>query len=403
MEYTTLQGRYYDGQTAVCQEIQLWLDANDILHAEPTLFEPLAIGDVQISSRIGNTPRTITLPSGAIVETDDHAVLDSWAARHSKNANLIHRLESRLSYALGALICVFILLITGAIWGVPWISNIVAHAVPTEAVAKLGSETLNYLDKSLLEPSELDADRRQTLTRRFNTLLPADTESLNYNLAFRDGGFIGANAFALPDGTIVVTDELVELAGDDNEIAAVLLHEIGHVVHRHGLRQVISHAGLSALTIAFTGDVTAAGAVVIALPSILMESSYSRDHEWEADGYALKKMQELGIPLNSFADFMERLEAGHTSEFEAADSDLACEPQDPVTAEELGLEEDTIAEEGRKVASSESEQTKAEEDESEPESAGWFSYISSHPPSEERIARFREAAQGNENTPLMNH
>lgn len=362
----SLRGRYYDGRTARCETIRLTLGDDDLLRPDPPLFEPQAFGNVRISSRIGNTSRIITLSSGAVIESDDHAILDAWTARRSKTANLMHHFESRFSYALGALGCVIVIIGAGAIWGVPGIGKLVAHAVPAAAVAQLGTQTLNTLDKGILRPSELNAARRTELTRRFNMLLPEDADSLNYNLVFRGGAFIGANAFALPDGTIVITDKLVELAKNDDEIAAVLLHEIGHVVHRHGLRLIISHAGLSTLMIAFTGDVTAAGTLLIALPSILMESRYSRDLEWEADGYALQRMQQEGLPTRSFADFLERMEGT-----------LGAHPRrkagDEILVEELPTEEAEI----------------------EPDEPVWFSYISAHPPTTARIARFRTAAQEN--------
>ncbi len=53
---------------------------------------------------------------------------------------------------------------------------------------------------------------------------------------FRASPIIGANAFALPGGIVIVTDQLMQLAEHDDEILAVLAHEIGHVKHRHVLR-----------------------------------------------------------------------------------------------------------------------------------------------------------------------
>ncbi len=68
-----------------------------------------------------------------------------------------------------------------------------------------------------------------------------------YSLNFREGGAIGPNAFALPSGTIILTDELVDIAGDDNDmVLAVLAHEIGHVDKKHSLRQIYRAAGTAA-------------------------------------------------------------------------------------------------------------------------------------------------------------
>ena len=107
---------------------------------------------------------------------------------------------------------------------------------------------------------------------------------------------------------IVVTDELVNLAEHDDEIMSVLLHEIGHVKYRHSLRTIINHAGLTALVLTITGDVNSARALVLALPNVLHETSYSRDLEWEADTYSLEYMQNNGMSTEHFANFMERME-----------------------------------------------------------------------------------------------
>ncbi len=58
-----------------------------------------------------------------------------------------------------------------------------------------------------------------------------------------NGRAVGANAFALPSGIVVMTDELVELAKTDDELVAVLAHEIGHVRGRHALRQTAAGGG----------------------------------------------------------------------------------------------------------------------------------------------------------------
>ena len=66
-------------------------------------------------------------------------------------------------------------------------------------------------------------------------------------LEVRSAPQIGANAFALPSGIIVVTDELVALSEDDDELAAVIAHELGHVHHRHIMRTVIQNSAAALL------------------------------------------------------------------------------------------------------------------------------------------------------------
>ena len=69
-----------------------------------------------------------------------------------------------------------------------------------------------------------------------------------------------------------VTDNADELSG-------ILLHEIAHVELRHGLQTVVSQAGLAAIFLLLTGDVSVASSLVFVLPTFLLEASYSRKFE----------------------------------------------------------------------------------------------------------------------------
>ena len=86
---------------------------------------------------------------------------------------------------------------------------------------------------------------------------------------------IGANALAIPNNTIIVTDELVELAKNDDEIIGVLAHEQGHLVQRHSLQQALSSLGFSVILLAITGD---SSDLVTTLPAALIGAKYSSQH-----------------------------------------------------------------------------------------------------------------------------
>ena len=107
---------------------------------------------------------------------------------------------------------------------------------------------------------------------------------------------------------MVLTDELVALAERDEELVAVLAHEIGHVVHRHGLRQTIQSSMLAISVILLTGDLSSASAFVAALPTALAESRFSREFEREADDYALEYLLAAGVSPTHFARMLSRLE-----------------------------------------------------------------------------------------------
>ncbi len=181
--------------------------------------------------------------------------------------------------------------------GLSWISKQAAFALPTSVTAQAGKETLALLDNHTFSPSRLDESTQRRLMAKFFQLKRAidspngDTIMLN----FRQGGKTGANAFALPSGNIIITDELIQLAENDEEILGVLAHEIGHLEKRHSLRQVIQTTGLAMIFSLALGDVTSITSFATVLPTTLVQLKYSREFEIEADDYAVQGLQKMGI------------------------------------------------------------------------------------------------------------
>jgi Zn-dependent protease with chaperone function len=105
-----------------------------------------------------------------------------------------------------------------------------------------------------------------------------------------------------------VTDELVKLAPDDEAVLAVLAHELGHLNRRHSLRMLIQGSIVAGLVAWYLGDVSS---VAAGLPTLLLQSRYSRAHEREADRFAATMLKANGIPPRRLADMLSRLEAAH--------------------------------------------------------------------------------------------
>ncbi len=130
----------------------------------------------------------------------------------------------------------------------------------------------------------------------------------NLRVEFRRGGRLGANAFALPNGIVIFTDEMVGLARSDDELLAVLAHEAGHVVHRHGVQRIIQDSLLAFAIRAITGDVSGTSELFLGLPVVLTELAYSREFEREADHYAVRYLRSQAVSPRHFADLMRRLQ-----------------------------------------------------------------------------------------------
>lgn len=269
--------------------------------------------DVRVGPRIGSGVRSFSFPGGEIFETFVNDAVDALIRQHKTGLvwRMVHGMESRLRFVAVAVLLFAGLLFGGIRYGIPFMAGVVAPRLPQGMYATASDKTLKTLDAMLLDPTELPASVQERVQQRFAPLVAAHRE-YGIQVLFRKGNAVGANAFALPDGTVVFTDAMVELAIHDAELEAVLAHEIGHVVHRHAMRRMIQDSLLAFTFMAITGDVSGSSELFFGLPVMLTELSYSRGFEREADLYALAWLQENGIAPLHFARLMERVakEAG---------------------------------------------------------------------------------------------
>lgn len=312
---TGIAGQYYDGRNSAAHPARLSIK-NHELHlqidgAEPRSF-PLEA--VDISSRLGNTPRCFTLPDGSRFETTFNQQVDALLRRQKVHpaGGLIHLLESRLRYVFLALVLTLAFAWLLLQYGVPAGAKMVAMQLPVVSYSGIAEKVLDQLDSQFLQPTTLPVEVRERLEGRFRDMVADNRGSFDFQLLFRQGGRqFGANAFALPSGLIVMTDELVNLAENDDELVAVLAHEIGHVVHRHGLRQVLQNSVIMLAITYATGDVAS---VILAFPAMLVQMGYSREFEREADQFAMAFMRKNAIDPSHFAHILLRLETSQRAE-----------------------------------------------------------------------------------------
>lgn len=157
-----------------------------------------------------------------------------------------------------------------------------------------------------------------------------------------------------------MTDQLVMLARNDEAVLGVLGHELGHLQRRHTLRRMLQAAGTGVIVNLWMGDVSS---LLATIPTILLDSKYSRDFEREADQYGIDMMRANGIPMEPMAQLFEKMK---------------------IVGE---------AHQGKKAneQANERKRTKRRRDEDDEKVSEPNEYFSSHPSDTERIARFRAA------------
>ena len=215
---------------------------------------------------------------------------------------------------IGWSIAAVVLLVLGAVFGVPALADKIAPLVPLRAERWLGeavdTQARKMLDKGTADrpfecgASNSEAEGRAALAKLIGKLELA--AALPIPLEPKVVRRTEANAIALPGGHIYVFEGLVEKSETADELASVIAHEIGHVAHRDGTRAILQAAGLSFLFGMLLGDFVGGGAVVIGARALL-QSSYSREVESAADRYGVELMRRAGGDPRALGAMLTRI------------------------------------------------------------------------------------------------
>jgi Zn-dependent protease with chaperone function len=204
---------------------------------------------------------------------------------------------------------------------------VIARHLPAPIEQSIGDGAMEQIDSLLLKPSRMPARDQQQWRERFAAMVASQPGgSTAYELHFRDAGeTFGPNAFALPGGHIVVTDELLRLLGDEPDaVLGVLAHELGHVREQHGLRLTMRASLMGGLLGFAVGDFSS---LLAGAPAVLMQASYSRDFERAADAQAKRLLIDSGRSPRAMLVLFERLGEWRTKRSAQARSERASEPR----------------------------------------------------------------------------
>jgi hypothetical protein len=279
------QAKRFSGKSSTGSIIDVVVHGKDSLEilgiSDPESFD---LKVCKLEAPIAKVRRSIQLPDGTRLETDALQTYDELYRRVHPGMGLgwTYWLEQRpkwVSFCILGLICT---VVSFFIWGIPKIAKVVAHITPVEWNDALGKGVMETLDEYFMDPSEVAAEDLAPYFEWFEELKQDFATVHDFKLVFRSSR-IGANALALPDGTVVVTDSLIELFSGRKEFEAVMVHEIGHVINRHALQMVLRDAGVFLFVSVVMGDATSVTSISATIPYMLVQNSYSRTFESEAD------------------------------------------------------------------------------------------------------------------------
>lgn len=300
-----LQAEYFDGRSTRGQSVRVSRLGDLICLRGDNLDKKFPFSEISVGERLGAAPRMIALPDGAHIEAADHQAFEAWLAESGLSESSVDLAQRSWLVAAVAVVCLMLSVLGFYRWGLSPAARFLADRIPEALSVELSQTTLDLLDEHLdLQPSSLPEARQSELKAGFRILAP----DFAGELLLRSSDAIGANAMALPDGTIILFDALVALADQDDQVMAVLAHEIAHVTERHSMRLMLEGTIMAAFVAWWLGDISP---ILVGAPTALLQAQHSRKAETEADVVGMQIMCRAGIDPRALAEMLSRIEAHH--------------------------------------------------------------------------------------------
>lgn len=264
--------------------------------------------DLNFDAQLGSADRRATLPDGTLFETGDHIAVklvtgDDLGAK----LNRAERFGPRLLWVVAASLAGVFAIWKFALPALVWVAVVMT---PEPLRDGIDAGSLQVMDRIFSKPSALSDARKKETQDIFDTLAAQvpESEKRGLHLNFRSMPGLGPNAMALPGGTIVVTDTLINMFADDPDvIAAVIGHEMGHVIEDHGLTQLYRSLGIYVLVALIAGDTGPILEDILLEGGVILSLSFSREHEASADRFGLRLANETGYDPAGLMRFFEVL------------------------------------------------------------------------------------------------
>lgn len=294
-----MDGHFNDGRTARVRPVRVRLeDEVLVFDAEGERCWPLeAVRTETVDDRIRIAPAAGDDPARLSLTLTDWMELTGGAWRH-------HERLRRRHFGLVASLVGAAASLAGVVFiGIPAASGPLARHTPPDLERKIGE---NFEDQLGLGFRACEGKPGQAALAALGQRLQRGTQS-PFAIRVRAVHAPIVNAFALPGGTIMVTNRLIALAKTPDELSAVIAHETAHVEKRHVMQGVWRSFGFGVLLEAAVGGGTGAGQQAVLLMGSATNLRYSRSAEAEADSAGQDLLAAQGLSSQGMAPFFQRL------------------------------------------------------------------------------------------------
>ncbi len=301
------QARFYDGDTAEAHAVSIRTTTAELvifrladagIMARWPIAELAVLGDLQHEA----------VPPVVRQGSDARLIVDDLELRHQL-ASLVPQLASLAAppSAAGRRIAAFsatVAALVGLFWlAVDYGTEYVAPLLPYSLQAKLGESVYDEL------AADKDECHGKAGMRALNDLANRLARAADYpheiTVHVIEGGPV--NAFTLPGSILVFYSDLIEKANGRDQLAGVMAHEIGHVVHYHPMKGVVRQFGIELLAKLVTGGYSDVVGGLATGGNILLALRNGRAFEREADATGVHLLEKLGLRADGVAGFFEQM------------------------------------------------------------------------------------------------
>ena len=302
-----IKATYFDGQSSVPHQIEVLSNENinelRLQFADGSSFV-WYVADLSFEQYGNSLEIRNNHFAGAILKTTDELFSTQFfkAMRREKKVDIHHRLLSigfRKIVAIAVLLLA--LIVVSYIYLLPPAAERAAVLLPESFDTALGNAAMRIH----LNENRIDSVRTQLLEEFASNIDFKNTRELHFTVI--ESSII--NAFALPNGQIVVFTGLLDRLRDANELAALLAHEAAHINYRHSIKMLSRNLAGYFLISLLLSDVSGIMAVLADNAHQLHSLAYSRRFENEADAQGLAILMKNGIDPNGKVQLFSLIES----------------------------------------------------------------------------------------------
>jgi Zn-dependent protease with chaperone function len=310
--------RYYDGTTARVQEVRVRPTAGELVLFDPADAAIVArwpIGEIEVlgDGAHEGAPPVVRRGSEARLVIEDLEQRRQLAALMLQLAALavVPASAPRRIAILG----VTLVALVGAFWGaIDYGTEYAAPWMPFSLQAKLGETVYEEL---VADKDECHGEAGlAAINDLANRLAKAAGYEHEVTVHIIEGGPV--NAFTLPGAILVFYSDLIEQAKNSSQVAGVLAHEIGHVVHHHPIKGIVRAYGIELLAKLVSGGYSDLLNTMSSGGNILLALRNGRAFERDADATGVALLEKLDLRADGVSSFFEQM--------------LEKEPKDAATA-----------------------------------------------------------------------